>query len=74
MTMRCHIRHYCYECRRQNRRTGSWSHQHRWEWEYHIECDCHRLISRQGFGDYDRAIASAQRSWAKLAQLSCLTG
>ncbi|GIH26040.1 hypothetical protein Aph01nite_43500 [Acrocarpospora phusangensis] len=63
------FRTYCYPCRRMAPRHRR---PHRWEWEYWISCEGVRLVQRQGFGSFDRAWMSAERSWFKLAALSCV--
>jgi hypothetical protein len=74
--MRVRFRTYCQGCR-YGRRWQSiggrclWP-AHRWDWEWIILCDGHRLQQRQGFHTFERARASAERAWHKLAAVSCI--
>lgn len=71
--MRVRFRTYCYGCRRGMAWRGRclWR-THRWDWEYIVSCDGRRLMQRGGFRTWERARKSAERSWVKLAMLSCL--
>ena len=40
---------------------------HRFDWEYIVEQNGCRIATRGGFATRERAEASAQRTWAKLA-------
>lgn len=75
--MRVRIRSYCYGCRRGlgaswHRAYGNHPTGHRINWQFYIHCDGRRLITRQGFATFDRALASAQRAYIKLADTACI--
>jgi len=76
--LRVKIRSYCYGCRRElgerwHRAYATNANGHRIWWDFYIHCDGRRLVQRQGFATFDRALSAAARAYAKLADSACIT-
>jgi hypothetical protein len=71
--MKIFIRSYCYGCGARNRFTHDpYSRMHHREWMFWISCDGVRLKTVQGFHSWAKAAESAERSYRKLSQVSCV--